>query len=153
MKPRFEISDAGEERTIRVRMIGQFDLRTMQEFALEYRRVSRVYAGTPHMVLADMRGSQPSSPEVAKLLGETIEFSRQNGVVCCAHLSDDTVQRLQAARLARQITISSDITFDVVSLEEAERVLAEKRQQLLAGVVEPKPTAVSTLDSKQRDPH
>jgi len=60
MKPRFEISDAGEERTIRVRMIGQFDLTTMNDFAREYRRVSRVYTGTPHMVLADMRGSQPA---------------------------------------------------------------------------------------------
>ena len=106
----------------------------MNEFAREYRRVSRVYAGTPHMVLADMRGSQPASPEVAAVLGETIEFSRQNGVVCCAHLSDDTVQRLQAARLARQIALASDITLDVVSLEEAERVLAEKRQQLLASL-------------------
>jgi len=150
MKPRFEISDAGEERTIRVRMIGQFDLRTMNDFAREYRRVSRVYAGTPHMVLADMRGSQPATPEVAAVLGETIEFSRQNGVVCCAHLSDDTVQRLQAARLARQIAISSDITFDVVSLEEAERVLAERRQQLLAGRVDAKPTSVS-LDTKRCD--
>jgi hypothetical protein len=153
MKPRFEISDSGEERTIRVRMIGQFDLRTMNDFALEYRRVSRVYAGKPHMVLADMRGSQPASPDVAKLLGETIEFSRQIGVVCCAHLSDDTVQRLQAARLARQIAIASDITFDVVSLEEAERVLAERRQQLLAGVVDPTPSAVATLDTKQGDSH
>jgi hypothetical protein len=147
MKPRFEISDGGEDRTIRVRMIGQFDLRTMNEFAREFRRVSRVYAGTPHMVLADMRGSQPASPEVAAVLGETIEFSRQNGVVCCAHLSDDTVQRLQAARLAREIAISSDITFDVVSLEEAERVLAERRQQL-AGFAAAKPTPVSPPDTK-----
>jgi hypothetical protein len=148
MKPRFEISDVAEERTLHVRMIGQFDLRTMHDFAREYWRVSRVYAGKPHMVLADMRGSQPASPEVAAVLGETIEFSRQNGVVCCAHLSDDTVQRLQAARLARQIALYSDITFDVVSLEEAERVLAEKRQRLLAGLdatgsAETKPTAGS----------
>jgi hypothetical protein len=132
-------------------MIGQFDLRTMNEFALEYRRVARVYAGTPHMVLADMRGSQPTSPEVAAVLGETIEFSRQNGVVCCAHLSDDTVHRLQAARLARQIALSSDITFDVVSLEEAERVLAEKRQQLLAGLLDAKCPAGVTPNEKQRD--
>jgi hypothetical protein len=49
------------------------------------------------------------------------------------HLSDDSVARLQAARLARQASPYDDSTFDVVSLDEAEKVLTELRLKLRAG--------------------
>ena len=39
---------------------------------------------------------------VSKLLRELSDHARRNGVVLCAHISDDTVQRLQAARVGRQ---------------------------------------------------
>jgi len=134
MKPRFEILPATGERTIRLRLSGDFDVGTMKRFLEDYKRVTQPFAGSPHLVLADFRGMNPTSPDVAAILGETIEYSRAAGVVCCAHLSDDTITQLQAARLGRKSSPHSDVTVDVASREEAERLLEEVRARLdLAG--------------------
>jgi hypothetical protein len=130
MKPRFELSTVGNERTIRLRLSGDFDTATMTRFMHEYKKVSQPFEGTPHLVLADFRGMNPTSAEVATILGEVIEYSRAAGVVCCAHLSDDTVTQLQTARLGRASSPYSDVTFDVASREEAERLLEEARGRL-----------------------
>lgn len=130
MKPQFSISIEGHDRTIRLRMSGLFDLDAMDRFYEDYKRKSSTYAGTPHLILADLRGMSPSSPEVAARLGEVIEYSRQIGAVCCAHLSDDTVTQLQAARLGRMASPHSDVSVDVVSRDEAEKVLSEARGRL-----------------------
>ncbi|HTV25622.1 MAG TPA: hypothetical protein VMG12_43300 [Polyangiaceae bacterium] len=130
MKPRFEIVPATGERTIRLRMSGDFDVGAMSQFLVDYKRVSQPLAGSPHLILADLRGLNPTSPEVAAIFGEAIEYSRAVGVVCCAHLSDDTITQLQAARLARKSSPQSDVTVDVASREEAERLLDEVRARL-----------------------
>jgi hypothetical protein len=130
MKPRFDILPAAAERTIRLRLCGDFDVATMTQFFEEYKRVSQPLAGSPHLILADFRGMNPTSTEVAAILGESIEYSRAAGVVCCAHLSDDTVTQLQTARLGRKSSPHSDVTFDVASREEAERLLDEVRARL-----------------------
>jgi hypothetical protein len=137
MKPRFEIVAAVGERTIRVRMSGDFDVGTMKRVLEDYKRASQPFIGAPHLVLADLRGMNPTSPDVAAILGETIEYSRSAGVVCCAHVSDDTITQLQAARLARKSSPQSDVTVDVASREEAERLLEEARARLdLAGAAD-----------------
>lgn len=130
MKPRFEIVPTAGERTIRLRLSGDFDVVTMQQFLDDYKRLSQPLAGSPHLILADLRGMNPTSPEVAAILGRAIEYSRSAGVVCCAHLSDDTVTQLQAARLGRKSSPQSDVTVDVASREEAERLLDEVRARL-----------------------
>jgi hypothetical protein len=130
MKPRFEILPATGERTIRLRMSGDFDIATMKQFLEDYKRQSHPLAGSPHLILADLRGLNPTSSEVAAILGEAIEYSRAAGVVCCAHLSDDTITQLQAARLGRKSSPHSDVTVDVASREEAERLLDEVRARL-----------------------
>ncbi len=130
MKPRFEILPAAGERTLRLRLSGDFDVGTMKRFLEEYKRVSQPFTGSPHLVLADLRGLNPTSPDVAAILGEAIEYSRASGVVCCAHLSDDTITQLQAARLGRKSSPHSDVTVDVAPREEAERLLEEVRGQL-----------------------
>ena len=130
MKPRFEILPATGERTLRLRLSGDFDVATMTQFSEEYKRLSQPLAGSPHMILADFRGMNPTSPEVAAILGGVIEYSRAAGVVCCAHLSDDTITQLQTARLGRKSSPHSDVTFDVASREEAERLLHEMRARL-----------------------
>ena len=84
MKPRFEILPAAGERTIRLRLSGDFDVGTMQQFLDDYKRITQPLAGSPHLILADLRGLNPTSPEVAAILGEAIEYSRAAGVVCCA---------------------------------------------------------------------
>jgi hypothetical protein len=133
MKPRFEILPAAGERTIRLRLSGDFDVATMKRFLDDYKRVTQPFAGSAHLVLADLRGMNPTSPDVAAILGEAIEYSRAAGVVCCAHLSDDTITQLQAARLARKSSPHPGVTVDVASREEAERLLEEARAGLDLG--------------------
>jgi ATP-dependent helicase YprA (DUF1998 family) len=111
-------------------MEGKFDARTMREFADEYVKATETYQGKAHVVLADMRGMLPLQPEVAHIMGQGIGFGRANGAKRCAHLSDDTIQRLQAARIARLSSPNDTVTVDVVSLEEAEAVLVEARRSL-----------------------
>jgi hypothetical protein len=82
------------------------------------------------MLIADMRGLAPLSQESAKLMGEAIAFQRAHGIVLCAHLSDSSITRLQAKRLAREATPNDKVTIEVVSPEEAERVLDERRPTL-----------------------
>lgn len=130
MKPRFEILPAVGERTVRLRMSGDFDVATMKRFLEDYKRDTRPLAGAPHLILADLRGLNPTSPEVAAIFGEVIQYSRSVGVVYCAHLSDDTITQLQAARLGRKSSPHSDVTVDVASREEAERLLDEARARL-----------------------
>jgi hypothetical protein len=74
------------------------------------------------MVVADMRGMKTLHPS-AELMGAEIGYARRHGAVLCAHISDNTVQGLQAARVARQNSTTDDVTVDVDSPEEAERVV------------------------------
>ncbi len=102
----------------------------MKEWAEAYKAATDSYGGGKHLVLADMRGLKPATPEVAEIMGEAIGYARSRGVACCAHLSDSSIQRLQTARLAREASPHDDVTTDVVSPEEAERVLEEARARL-----------------------
>lgn len=99
----------------------------MQEWAEVYLAATRSYGGGNHLVLADMRGLKPADPAAAEVMGSAIGYARAHGVACCAHISDSTVARLQARRLAREASPEDDVTIDVVSLEEAEQVLEEAR--------------------------
>lgn len=102
----------------------------MKEWAEAYVAATDAYAGGHHLVLADMRGLKPAGPEAAQIMGNAIGYARARGVACCAHLSDSTISRLQAARLAREASPSDDVTTDVVSFDEAERVLDEARARI-----------------------
>ncbi len=119
-----------EERTIYVRMSGFMREDEMKEWAEAYIAATDTYQGGKHLVLADMRGLKPAGPEAAEIMGRAIGYARARGVACCAHISDSTIARLQAARLAREAAAGDDVTTDVVSLEEAERVLEEARARL-----------------------
>ncbi|HMJ16676.1 MAG TPA: hypothetical protein VK524_34915 [Polyangiaceae bacterium] len=124
------MTNDARQRTIRIAMSGKFDAKIMRAWADEYRKLTDWYNGQPHLVLADMRGLTPNLPEVGHILGEAIGYARARGVACCVHISDDTVQRLQVARMARHASSGDDRTIDVSSLEEAEKVLIEKRRLL-----------------------
>ncbi|APR76648.1 Hypothetical protein A7982_01995 [Minicystis rosea] len=132
MKGTFEIKDDRARRTISTRMSGIFTQEEMRAWCTEYRKATDSYRDRPHLVLADMRGMKATHPDVAALLGAEIGYARAHGCVRCAHVSDDTVQRLQAARVARQHSPGDDVTVEVGSTEEAERVLDEARHELLA---------------------
>jgi hypothetical protein len=128
----FEVRNQLRRRTIVTRMSGHFGESDMRAWAEEYKRATDAYGGKPHLVLADMRGMLTCAPDVAAMMMEAIGYARRRGVVCCAHISDMTVTRLQAARIARQASDGDDVTIDCVSPEEADEVLREKRLELMA---------------------
>ena len=130
MKAEFLVRNEPSKRTIFVTMQGVFGGEDMEEWARSYRQATDFYGGRSHMVVADMRGMKATRPSVAEILGEEIGYARKRGVVLCAHLSDDTVQRCQVARVARQYSPRDDVTVDVSSFEEAERVCDEVRDRL-----------------------
>jgi hypothetical protein len=135
------VTNQPTRRTIVVRLTGLIGPAEMQEFAEKYRAATDTYGGQPHLVLADMRGMKTNTPAAAGILQSAIAYARARGVHCCAHISDDTVARLQMARIAREVAAGDDVTVDVVSLEEAEAVLHEKRFELLKNVPTPATTA------------
>lgn len=130
MKSELEIRVDKARLTIYCKMSGIFTEPDMQKCAEEFRKATDAFQGKRHLVLADMRGMKPTHPKVAAILGEVIAYGRRNGCVRCAHLSDDTVQRLQAARVARMATPDDDVTVVVNSIEEGEQVLEEARREL-----------------------
>jgi hypothetical protein len=108
-------------------MAGFFEESEMKQFIQLYLEATATYEGKHHVVLADMRELQISSLDVSKLLGDAIGKARQQGVTCCAHLTSSTVVKMQMARLAREHAQGDDVTVNVGSLEEANKVLAEAR--------------------------
>ncbi len=122
-----------EARTVHMAMSGIYDEETMRAACQEMKEATKKFRGQEHIYLADMRGMKTPHPQVAALLGEGIGWCRRNGVVFCAHISDDTVQRLQALRLARQAAQNDSQTVDCSTIEEARRVLGEVRDRLLTG--------------------
>jgi hypothetical protein len=130
MKAEFVIRNDVARRTIFTKMSGVFDAEEMAAWAKKYREATASYSGRSHMVIADMRGMKAARANVAELLGATIGYARAHGVVLCAHLSDDSVQRLQVARVARLHSPNDDVTVDVTSVEEATRVCDELRDRL-----------------------
>ncbi|HEY4105383.1 MAG TPA: hypothetical protein VGM44_15905 [Polyangiaceae bacterium] len=124
MKAEFEITNDAARRVVYVRMTGTFDEAAMHAWAKAYRSEgTALHGGKRHMVIADMRGMKTMHPALASIMGAEIGYARRHGVVLCAHVSDNTVQGLQASRVARQNSTTDDVTVDVDSPEEAERVV------------------------------
>ncbi|MBN1207854.1 MAG: hypothetical protein JXB05_23520 [Myxococcaceae bacterium] len=133
----YSVKNEPSERTIYLRMEGFFEEGEMKEFVRLLLEETASYGGQPHLVLADMRGMQISSLDVSKILGDGIGEARKQGVACCAHLTSSTVLKMQMARLAREHAHGDDVTVNVSTLEEAQKVLAEAR--LWMGEESPKP--------------
>jgi hypothetical protein len=129
-KAEFEVVLDLANRTIFTRMNGLFSETDMQSWARQYREATDRFQGRKHMVIADMRGMKTVHPSIASLMGAEIGYARDHGVVLCAHLSDDTVQRLQARRVARQNSPADNVTVDVSSPEEARRVVEEAKDRI-----------------------
>lgn len=130
----FTVTNDRARRTIAIRMSGYLNEQHMSMFAAAYKEATDSYGGQPHLVLADMRGMTVAALSAAKILGDVIGYARARGVLCCAHLSDSILQKLQANRVARECSPGDDVTVNVVSLEEAERVLTEAQARLPAPV-------------------
>ena len=129
-KAEFEVVVDLPNRTLSTRMTGLFSEADMVEWAKEYREATDKFQDRKHMVIADMRGMKTVHPSIAAIMGGEIGYAREHGVVLCAHLSDDTVQRLQARRVARQNSPTDNVTVDVSSLQEARKVVDEARDRI-----------------------
>jgi hypothetical protein len=123
MKAEWAVDADPSRRIVRVRMNGYFQKEDILAWARAHRAATGHFRPQPYIVLADMRGLRPLPPDAAALMGEEVAFDRAHGCACCVHISDHTVQRLQIARLARQVSPDDQITIDVESDEEAERVM------------------------------
>jgi hypothetical protein len=124
------ISNKKSVKTVYFRAEGRVDEAALREILTKAVEVIDSYHDEKHLILADLRGLKPLAPKAAAVLGELIGYGRQHGSAYCVHLSDDTVARLQARRVAREVSAQDDGTIDVASLEEAEKVLAELRLKL-----------------------
>jgi len=129
-KAEFEVVLDLANRTLFTRMTGLFSEADMQTWAKLYREATNKFQGRKHMVIADMRGMKTVHPSIANLMGTEIGYARDHGVVLCAHLSDDTVQRLQARRVARQNSPADNVTVDVSSIQEARKVVEEAKDKI-----------------------
>jgi hypothetical protein len=126
----FEVENDIPARTIRCQISGAVSEAELREAVEAMRRATDAYGGSEHMVLADLRGLAPLSPAGAALMGASIAYQRQRGVVFCAHLADSSIIRLQAKRVSREVSPDDRITVDVISLDEAEKALSERRPSL-----------------------
>lgn len=129
-KAEFEVVLDMASRTLFTRMTGLFSEADMRAWAKQYHDATDSFRGQRHMVIADMRGMKTVHPSIAKIMGAEIAYARDNGVVLCAHVSDDTVQRLQARRVARQNSLADNVTVDVNSIHEARKVVEEARNRI-----------------------
>ncbi len=115
---------------ITFRASGNLSLAEMKQIYEEAKWSTDVFKSEPHMVLADMRGLPPLTDDKAKILADIIKYGRDHGTICCVHLSDSSIARLQQARLAREASPYDDITVNVVSTEEAEKMILEKQAKV-----------------------
>lgn len=126
----FEVTINRTRRTITFRASGKMTLDEVTKAYEEAVWATDSFKKLPHVVLADMRGLAPLAPDATMVFGEIIKYGRAHGTVACVHLSDSSIARLQASRLAREASPYDDVTVNVVSLEEAEKVLDEKQREL-----------------------
>jgi hypothetical protein len=126
----YEVALDLPNRTLFTRMTGLFSESDMHAWAKEYHEATERFQGRKHMVIADMRGMKTVHPSIANIMGAEISHAREHGVVVCAHLSDDTVQRLQARRIARQNSPDDNVTVDVSSIQESRKVIDEARDRI-----------------------
>jgi hypothetical protein len=126
----FEVTISRGRSTIIFRVSGTITMDELKKMLDEATWATDGFKGEPHIVLADLRGMAPLSQQAGAMMGEFIKYGRTHGTICCVHLSDSSISRLQAARLAREASPYDDITINVVSIEEADRVVQEKQAEL-----------------------
>jgi hypothetical protein len=117
-------------RTVAYRATGTLKNDELKVVLQEAKWVTDQLVGGEHIVLADLRGMAPLGQEAQALFGEVIRYGRERGTALCIHLSDSSIAKLQANRLAREVSPQDTITTNVVSLDEAERMIEERYPKL-----------------------
>jgi hypothetical protein len=119
-------------KVLTFRATGVVTVAELQRTLVQVKTVLAPLRGAEHIVLADVRGLAPMSPEASELFGAVIRYGREHGTALCVHLSDSSIAKLQTARLAREASPQDQITVNVVSLKEAEKVINERYPGLRA---------------------
>jgi hypothetical protein len=127
----FKVEVDRRRRVVTFRASGTLQAEELQRAVEQARTAIKVLHPGQHIVLADLRGMAVMSPEAGEIFGRLIRFGRENGTALCVHLSDSSIARMQAARLAREVSPQDEITVNVVSIEEGERVIEERFRELL----------------------
>jgi hypothetical protein len=122
VKPEISAKRSATGRIVECHMTGLFSETEMMAAADELRRQTDAMEGRRYIVVADMRGMKTVHPAIARHMGEAIRYQRERGCVLCVHVSDDTVQRLQARRVAREYSPTDDVTIEADSIEEARKL-------------------------------
>jgi hypothetical protein len=126
----YEVTVNRGRRLITFRATGNLTINEMKQVLDDAKWATDAFRGEPHTVLADMRGLPPLTEDKAMIFGEIIKYGRARGTACCVHLSDSSIARLQQSRLAREASPYDDITVNVVSLDEADKVINEKQASM-----------------------
>jgi hypothetical protein len=124
-----------KRRVIVFRAEGTLSTTDLKDMLKECIRVTDLFKGGQHIVFADMRGLRPLQPEAAQIFGQIIRYGREHGTVLCVHISDSSIQKLQASRLAREAASDDVTTINVVSPEEGWRVVDERYHALVGPMV------------------
>jgi len=126
----YEVTVNRGRRLITFRAQGNLSLSDMKQVLDDAKWATDAFRGEAHIVLADMRGLPALTEDKAAVFGEIIKYGRARGTACCVHLSDSSIARLQQSRLAREASPYDDVTINVVSLDEADKVINEKQATL-----------------------
>jgi hypothetical protein len=130
VKPELKATRSASGKILECHMTGLFSETDMLAAASEMRRQTDAMQGQRHIVVADMRGMKTVHPSIARHMGEAIRYQRERGCVLCVHVSDDTVQRLQVRRVAREYSPNDDVTIEAESIDEARKVAKSYEEHL-----------------------
>jgi hypothetical protein len=131
----FHVDLDKKRRVVMFRAEGTLSPQDLEDVLKECVRVTDMFKNGQHIVFADMRGLKPLGPEAAQILGQIIRYGREHGTVLCVHISDSSIQKLQAGRLAREASPDDVATINVVSPEEGWRVVDERYRALTGPMV------------------
>jgi hypothetical protein len=122
----FKVTIDRPRPTITFRASGSLTAEELKAVYSEAKSATDTFSYGEHIVLADMRGMTARLPEASAIFGKVIKYGREHGTALCVHLSDSSVARLQTSRLAREVTPGDAVTTNVVSVQEAERMIDER---------------------------
>jgi ABC-type transporter Mla MlaB component len=117
----YELVNQPARRTLTLKLCGALGRQEVETLVEAYREATGTYAGSPHVVLVDVRALQPLEREVETVLAHALEQARLQGVVMCVSLRD--ALRTLAGTL-------QGVALECRSMGEAHRLLSHARAQM-----------------------
>jgi len=120
----FNIDAIPDRKLITSKIYGIWTLDTARDYHDEFKEVVGELNWDKWAKLVNLSNWKSSYPEMIKIIGQHMKWSRENGMALSIYVIDDPVTLNQ---LKKMIAIGEieDINYLVRSLEEAEKILAE----------------------------